>query len=446
MNVADRIMHREVFCFILLSMLILIASVAVAYATPESGQTYAITTVRIERRYVTGNVIVYATIKLQFPEYIVIDRNTKIYAYLDRTGCLGGYSLYFTVVAKINTVSGSNEYELVSSSFSLDCNTQASQMNEFELVVPKSIYDLSIDKTVTLYVKSISVSPTDFIDEATIVTNTPIRSYLVYGVPQPVVSVRGVDVGYLNLSVGESRDVTIAFTSMYAPTTVVNINATPPDFVSLYVNTPLPLNVGANQSMPIVVTVRGEKPGAGVVAVNIYYYTGAEVKRVSVYIPVVCEGNRIYDLINRYRQELDRLRQELQSLENQLGIHVDTAQSLAQRLNTVSQELNVLTTSLNSLASQYASAIQRIDSMEDRVNSLENRMSNLENKMNNLENEINEANSSITLIIHEINNLKQSLLELKSELNKVENVAFASIIVTLVAIIALAIFVKRKAF
>jgi len=443
MNVANRIMHREAFCSVLLSLLILIVTVAVAYATPEPGQTYTITTVRIKRYYATGDVIVYATIKLQFPEYIVIDRNTKIYAYLDRSGCLAGYSLRFTVAAKINTVGGGNEYELTSSSFSLDCNAPAS--HDFELVVPKSIYDLSIDKTVTLYVKSISVSPTDFIGEATIVTNTPVRSYLVYGVPQPIVSIRGVDVGYLNLSVGESRDVTIAFTSMYAPTTVVNINATLPDFVSLYVNTPLPLNIGANQSMPIVVTVRGEKPGAGVVAVNIYYYTGAEVKQVNVYIPVVCEESRIYDLINRYRQELDRLRQEVQSLENQLGIHVDTAQSLAQRLNTISQELNVLTTSLNSLASQYASAIQRIDSMEGRVNSLENRMSNLENKMNNLENEISETNNSITLIIHEINNLRQSLQELRSELNEAKNTVFALIIIILVIVIILVIFVKRKA-
>jgi len=385
MNVVSRIVHRDVFRFIFLSLLILTATSATTYTASELGQTYAVAVVRVVRWSLSGDLTLYATIKLQFPEYIVVDRGTKIYAYFDRTSCFVGVDIiHFTVAAKINTVSGSAEYELVSGSFVINCDAPASQTKEFELVVPKAVYDLSIDKTITLYVKSIDASPTQYVKEVTIVTNTPARSYLVYGVPQPVVSVRGVDAGYLNLSVGESRDVTILFTSMYAPATVVNVNATLPDFVSLYVNTPLPLNVGANQTMPIVVTIRGERPGAGVAAVHIYYYTGAEVKHVSVYIPVICEESRIYELINMYRQELERLRQEIQSLENQLGISIDAAQNLTQQLNTISQELNVLMASLNSLVLQYASALQKMDGLEGRVNSLAQQLSAVSQKLDDL--------------------------------------------------------------
>jgi len=447
----------DILILLLLIAMPLVTPLATVYALPEEEYTYSTIT------FAAGDI--YSTIKLQVPKYITIDRDVKVYAYFDRTGCNYLWDVHFTIGVRINTTSGSMEYELATSSFSLSCGAPNHQTNELELTIPRAVYDSSVDKMVSIYVKSVVI--TNMLGSPTVVTNVPAQSYLVQGVPQPMVVVEDVDLGYLNLTMGEARDVTIMLTSMYAPIVVEGVNATLPGFISLYVNTPLPLNIGTNQTKPIVVRFRGEEPGVGVASIVIYYYTGSETKWISVYIPVLCEENRIQDLLNQYSQELNRLRQEALDLESQLGIRVDTMGNLTQQLSTI-------ITALSNLIPQYALTLQRVSDLESKTASISNALTNMSSELRYVENSVSDLNSSLNNRIQNLENqvastsgslqaLASTVSELSSNLNatmgevvalksevselkKTNTILAASAMVSLVIIITLLAILVRKRF
>ncbi len=457
-----------------------ILPMASVYASQEEEYTYATATLKIVRTSISGDYTIYSTVKLKIPKHIYIDKEVKIEAYFSRSACWNSYSVVFTVGAKVKTSNGNKEYDLTGGSFSLYCNIPGSQTKELDITIPKAVYEHSVDKIVTIYIKDMSVSPKDsWIKSTSVVTNIPAEAYLVYGVPQPILSVKDIERGYLNLTVGENRNIIILLTSMYAPILVENINATVPEGFIAYVNTPLPLTVGTNETKPIIITVRGVQPGIGILSVNIYYYTGVETKRISIYIPVICEQNQIYELIDQYKQEINKLRQETQELENQLGIDVATSENLAQQINNIIITLNNLIpqykdilrksnvlenkvtgleNELNNVKSNIAGLSSRIDALKNEINSLSNKVDSLEkqnslslakltSELNIIKSELIKLSKNLSITKSELNNTENKMVILKSELDglrKVNTILAVSVIITLITIAIVLIFRKRE--
>ena len=433
---------------ILLSVIMPMVSV---YTSSEDEYTYATATLKI----VDGTHVLYSTIKLKVPKYIYVDKEIIIETYFSRTDCLFQSSVIFTIGARIKTNSGTKDYDLIGGSFSLDCSTPSSQTKELHIVIPKTIYEQSVDKSVIIYIKGMAVSPSGLGRSSKVITNVPVNAYLVYGVPQPRLSIKDVEDGYLNLTTGESKNIVVLLTSMNAPLLVENINVSVPKEFVAYVNTPLPLTVGTNETKPIMITVRGVQPGIGILSINIYYYTGVETKRIGVYIPVVCEQDRIYKLIDQYRQEISKLYQKVHELENRLGVNVATSKNLVQRLNNIIAVLNTLASRYNDvlkknsvLENKIAGLGDELNKVEDRINSLSYSINSYENKystiLTKLTNELNTLRSDVSMTTSRLNATEDKVAMLKTKIDELQKTITAMAGLLVVFLITAIILVIKK--
>ena len=418
--------EKTVACLIISLFLAspVLSAIIPAYALPDENYTYASATVKIVRSSINGDYTIYSTIKLGVPQYIIVDREVKIRVEFSRSACSVDQSLVITIGARINTTSGGKEYDLSGVKFSLDCKTSNTQEQEVSIVIPKTLYEESVDKIVTFYVSKVTPSPDMWIKSVNIVSNIPSNAYLVNSVPEPVISVKNINIGYLNLTVGEARDIIITLTSKYAPIIVENVSATLPGGFAAYVNTPLPLNIGANKTKQITITIRGVRPAAGFLLLNIYYYTGAETKKLSIYIPVICEEKKIYQLIDQYKQELGILEQNVHRLEEQIGIKIST-------INNLTKQIEEITVTLNKLVPLYVNITKKINFLEDEINSASQASTTSDVNLNNIE--ISKIYNSLNRTLSELNTTRNRM----QRLERAQKMLSASIIVLLIILIAI---------
>jgi len=372
--------------------------------------TYAITVIHV--RYHGEDS--YGTLKLKIPRYIMVDRDNIIEAYFERSGYSNNVIVIFTIGARISTINGDKEYSLQTVSFSL--RGDASQQALVKFNIPRELYEQSIDKKVIVFIKG--VTPTaDFwdstFDRCYIDENIPATAYLVYGVPQPQLVVRGLGLGYVNMSLGEVRSISIDVTSMYAPIIVRGVDVSAPQFVAVFVNTPLPLNVGVNETIPIVIAVDGVQSGAGVMGIAIRYYTGVDERYISVYIPIVVEEKHVFDLIDQYRYKLQQLRQEVEYLETQLNIKTSNIDDLMQRLTTISN-------TLANLGQQYSEALNKIGIALSKISNLNNSVMGLQQQFSQINIELSSQRSSIETLKQNISSLSLQVQQAIQRINQIE--------------------------
>jgi len=397
-----------VVTLLILSHLLIIAKVMYAQSTEY---TYAIAVVSVR----AGIRISSGTFKIEAPKHLLVNRNNTLKVYFERSGDSNDVIVIFTIGARINTAGGSKEYSLQTVSFPLKGDVSQQALIDFN--VPEELYRQSTDKKVKVFVKGMVCSPmyiNTFIDTCNIGENIPAEAYLVYGVPQPQLSVRGLGLGYVNMTVGEVRSIFIDVNAMYAPILVRSVDISTPPFVAVYINTPLPLNVGVNESIPIAISVKGVQPGAGVIDVAIRYYTGVDERYITIYIPVVVEEKHIFELINQYRYELQQLLQDVENLETQLNIRISDIHDLTQRLTTI---FNTLV----NLERQYSEALNKIDIASSKTSQLSNSITSLTQQLNQVNIEIANQKTTLETLNRYTNSLSQQIQQLTQQINQIEN-------------------------
>ncbi len=380
--------------------------------------TYAVTIVKL---HVTAleEATIYGTLKLEIPKYLIVDRENEIHAIFERSG--GGWSnvyVIFYISAKVKTASGVKEYDLGTISFGVWGSTI--QERTVKIVIPKAVYDASVDKTITIYVHKIDVSKPSVVSvKSSVVEIVPARAKLVISVPEPVLRVVNLHRGYLDLDIGEVQRLVMNITSYYAPTLITDIDVDAPSFVAVHLDTPLPLTIGANQSVQIIVSFRGLKPGAGVAKITVTYAVGGTKKRINVYVPIVVSSSELDRLIKKYEGAIERYRRAIAELEEAVGIKTE-------ELGSVSKEMQQLITTLRSLTKQYREALASVGlinkTLTSNISALKENLKALNRstaiRLASVKNYVSKALAEIERLGSEVKCLSSRLAKLESNLDR----------------------------
>ena len=431
-----------------LLLILLVIPVVTPVRGSESDVTYATMTIYVEASYIGGLYGAYASLKIEVPRYLLVDRENEIKVMLDRSACLNGVQIAVSIVGKISTASGEKEIALGGANFDFGCSTSSRQVITIKVVISRGVYKESATKTIVVYAKDVSGYGIPFM-RATIISNNPAEAILVLGVPVPQVSIAGLGGGALYLKIGETKSFTVSVTSLNAPTLINDIKIVVPNFAMAYVNTPLPLNIGVNETRSIVIAVKGSSPGAGVVRVDIVYYDGAENKELALYVPVVVEEERIYSLIDEYNKQIQQIQSKLLQLEAELGIKVSEASSLSQRLDAVINTLNNLEKQYSTLVNEAQTLTTKYQvleqSVQDLAKSLQVLNSDAQRRFQEIDNHIqdlaNETRNNVLSISSEISRLSNKVSELEHSLSSLRIVLM---IVAVVAIVCAIWIIIRK--
>ena len=436
---------------ILWVMSLLLILLAILIIPPVRGDgsdvVYATITIYVEAGYIEGSYGAYGSLKVEIPRYLLVDRENEIKVIFDRSTCLNGVQIAVSIVGKTSIASGEKEITLGGANFDFGCSASSRQVNTVKIVIPRTIYEESITKTIVIYIKDVAGYGLPF-RRVTVISNIPAGAFLVLGVPVPQVSIIGLDGGALYLRTGETKSFAISITSLNAPILVSSVKMDVPVFAAAYVNTPLPLNIGINETRSIVIAIRGSSPGAGVVRVNIVYYNGVENKELTLYVPVVVDEDKIYSLIEEYNRQIQQIQSKISQLEAELGIKISDVSNLSQRLDSIIVALDnfikqhsILLNESQTLAIKYQGLEQRIQTLENNlqalINDYQRRLQEIDNRIQNLTNEVR---GSVQKVNDEISELSARV----SELGRAFALLKAATIATAVVAAACAVWVVIK--
>lgn len=187
-----------------------------------------------------GSTKVTGDIKIELPKYIIINQKYLVNYEFRRSACGYAPATIINLAGEVTDPSGGKrQYDLASFHISFNCNDQGFQRGSLEIVVPEPIYQLS-DGKIKFFVKIVSNGKLE--------NQVPATVYLVRGVPEPRLQIRGITNGYAALEANSSLNIYIDVTARNAPLVITDVVAQAPNFVTVYVNTPIPLTIGANQT------------------------------------------------------------------------------------------------------------------------------------------------------------------------------------------------------
>ena len=396
--------------------LIVFSQVNSVIASAEEEKVYALATVQFKESGSSSSVM-YANIKLEIPKYIKVDQLVKINVYFERNGkCWSNAIAVFVISGLINTGDGERETKLSSVSFPA-CTDKASKTIEF--AIPRELVDNSIDNKIKIFVSEAKMTNTSFIViTSQIIESIPAQVFIVTKLPKPTASIENLEIGYLKLDAGSTGSVSIKIKSLYGPISVTSVNVTAPRFVAVYLNTPLPLNIGANQEASIDLAVKALEPGAGIVTVEIAYYDGYEVKSLYVFFPVVASEDRIYDLINEYQETLREIEERIRELEEILGVSLENNYTIVNKLDAIAGAIEDIVDTLNDLRAKYFMLLDSINTINNRLESINNEITRINSNINRLSEELNRVNNSIERLSGELLQVKQKTLATEEDLAK----------------------------
>jgi hypothetical protein len=261
--------------------------------------------------------------------------------------------------------------------------------------------------------------------EKTILENIGAKSYVVEYAPKVLIEIRDISVGHIPLKLDETREIGINVTSLYGPVEIRWIEFQQPNFLSVYVNTPLPLTIGINESRVVRIGVKGISPGAGVLRIDLAYYDGVEVRKASVFIPIIVEEDKIYSLIQEYEAKIRELEQEVRELEARLGVSTLSAMDISSKLSQLILELEVLINQyqraladMNVLKSDQELLSRNIASLERTVNSTMHMLSILSSEVSSVDSRLNILENAANQLMGQVDQLEESLTKNASSINQ----------------------------
>lgn len=385
--------------FITSSYLLLI-NTAESSGEYTSDYTYAYTQIKF-RAIGIGSSDIYGRLKLIVPTRLLVDRENTVQAVFElQGGCWPGTWVTFYVVIKYETPDYSDEFTVYTVRFSTECGIPVIQSANFTILIPRQIYSRLKSNIVELTVKDYDVQSPVYIDSKTIVSNVGAYSYIVEYNPIVVLEVQDVSPGYLSLGLNEPGKLGISVKSLNGPVEIRRIEFQQPSFLMVYVYTPLPLNVGVNETKTIEIIVKGASPGAGILRVSVVYYDGVEEKNIAMYVPVIIEEARIYSLIQEYEAKISELENKTSQLEARLGTGLSTTTDISNRLTQ-------LLTRIDSLIDQYQSVVVDVNW--------------LKRSQGDLSRDIATIRQTLDGISNNIGSLRESLLNIGSVVNSIEN-------------------------
>lgn len=412
---------------VILLLLLLVLSLPVASITSrfspyvveaESEYTYALAIVKAVVAAI-GKEQIYGTINLKIPRYIVVDRENEIQALFKRSGCWPGSGIAFYVSAEYLTKDGIEKVTLGTLRFSTTCESPLEQSATLKLLLPLALYKRLASNFIKIFVGKFDMLGVTVL-ESKLESNIPAESYVVYGVPEVRVRVFDVTEGYLALGLSEVKSFTIAVTSENAPILVQRVElVNVPSCVRVYVNTPLPLNIGVNETRKIEIVIKGVSPGVGVVGIALTYYTGAETKDLYLYVPVLVEEDRIYGLLREYENALKEIEAKVRLLEDRLGLSIDSAVALSQKLNSLINALESLNASYTGVLSKVEDLVDTYSTrLSEEFNSIRSKLSAVSMNVSRLSNELKKLQAELTLHGNKLFTLSDDVSKLSDGLNE----------------------------
>jgi archaellum component FlaC len=253
---------------------------------------------------------------------------------------------------------------------------------------------------VEVTVKDYDVQSPVYIEGKTIVSNVGAYSYVVEYNPIVVLEVQDISPGYLSLRLNEPSKLSISVKSLNGPVEIRRIEFQQPGFLMVHVYTPLPLNVGVNETKIIEIIVKGASPGVGILRVSVVYYDGVEEKNIAMYVPVIVEEDKIYSLMQEYEAKISELEKRMSQLEARLGAGLSTTTDISNRLTQL---------------------LMRIDSLIDHYQSVVVDVNWLKRGQVDLSRDIATIRQIMDGISNNIGSLRESLLNIGSIVNNIEN-------------------------
>ena len=417
---------------VILLLLLLVLSLPVASITSrfspyvveaESEYTYALAIVKAVVAAI-GKEQIYGTINLKIPRYIVVDRENEIQALFKRSGCWPGSGIAFYVSAEYLTKDGIEKVTLGTLRFSTTCESPLEQSATLKLLLPLALYKRLASNFIKIFVGKFDVIVPSGVTvlESKLESNIPAESYVVYGVPEVRARVSDVTEGYSALGLGEVKSFAIAVTSENAPILVQRVElVNVPNCVRVYVNTPLPLNIGVNETRKIEIVIKGVSPGVGVVGIALTYYAGAETKNLYLYVPVLVEEDRIYGLLREYENALKEIEAKVRLLEDRLGLSIDSAVALSQKLNSLINALESLNASYTGVLSKVKDLVDTYSTrLSEEFNSIQSKLSAVSMNVSRLSNELKTLQAELTLHGNKLFTLSDDVSKLSDGLNELQ--------------------------
>ena len=396
---------RIKYITILLTVLI-ITSYSLSLNTAESSgeytsdYTYAYTQIKF-RAIGIGSSDIYGRLKLIIPTRLLVDRENAVQAVFElQGGCWPGTYVTFYVVIRYETRDYSDELTVYTVRFSTECGIPAIQSANFTILIPRQIYSRLKSNIVEVTVKDYDVQSPVYIEGKTIVSNVGAYSYVVEYNPVVLLEIQDVSPGYMSLGLNETGRLGISVSSLNGPVEIRRIEFQQPSFLTVYVNTPLPLNVGINETKIIEIVVKGGSPGAGMLRISVVYYDGVEEKNIAVYVPVLIEEARIYSLIQEYEAMISELENKISQLEARLGTGLITATDISNRLTQ-------LLTEIDSLINQYQGVVVDVNWLKTSQGELSRDVATIRQTLDGVSNNIG--------------SLRESLLTIGSVVDSIEN-------------------------
>ena len=395
--------HTVKIKYITIILTVFITSYLLSLNSVESSSdyTYAYTQIKFRVVGILSSEDIYGRLKLIVPTRLLVDRENTVQAVFElQGGCWRGTYVTFHVVVKYETPDRLDEFTVYTVRFSTECGAPVIQSANFTILIPRQIYSRMKSNIVEVTVKDYDVRSPVYIESKTIVSNVGAYSYVVEYNPMVVLEVQDVSPGYLSLRLNEPGKLSISVKSLNGPVEIRRVEFQQPSFLTVYVNTPLPLNVGVNETKIIEIIVKGASPGVGILRVSVVYYDGVEEKNIAMYVPVIVEEDRTYSLIQEYEAKISELEKRTSQLEARLGAGLSTTTDISNRL---------------------AQLLTRIDSLIDQYQSVVVDVNWLKRSQVDLSRDIATIRQTLDDISNNIGSLRESLLNIGSVVNNIEN-------------------------
>ena len=396
--------HTAKIKYITIILTVFITSYLLSLSSVESGSdyTYAYTQIKFRVVGILSSEDIYGRLKLIVPTRLLVDRENTVQAVFElQGGCWPGTYVTFHVVIKYETPDYSGEFTVYAVRFSTECGIPVIQSANFTISIPRQIYSRLKSNIVEVTVKDYDVQSPVRIESKTIVSNVGAYSYVVEYNPIVVLEVQDGSPGYLSLRLNESGKLGISVKSLNGPVEIRRVEFQQPSFLTVYVNTPLPLKVDVNETKNIEIIVKAAFPGAGILRVSVVYYDGVEEKNIAMYVPVIIEEARIYSLIQEYEAKIRELENRTSQLEARLGAGLSTTTDISNRLTQLLRRID-------SLIDQYQSLL----TISSIVNRIENNYNYLANETGYLKIKISMNEQKIDVIEQRIAKLHYGIIAL----------------------------------
>jgi archaellum component FlaC len=261
---------------------------------------------------------------------------------------------------------------------------------------------------VEVTVKDYDVQSPVYIEGKTIVSNVGAYSYVVEYNPVVLLEIQDVSPGYMSLGLNKTGRLGTSVSSLNGPVEIRRIEFQQPSFLTIYVDTPLPLNVGINETKIVEIVVKGASPGAGMLRVSVFYYDGVEEKNIAVYVPVLVEEARIYSLIQEYEAMISELENKISHLEARLGTGLITTTDISNRLTQ-------LLTEVDSLINQYQGVVVDVNWLKTSKGELSRDVATIRQTLDGVSNNIGSLRESLLTIGSVVDSIEDNYHYLANE-------------------------------